>query len=355
MHHAVLGDTAILLDLRTDRYVASPAAAAKGVDVLITSLPTSDIGRQVMLAANGVADGAEPGLIVCDTTTARPEDSEALAAALKARGVQPGDVVGIYLPMIPEVIVAMLACARIGAPHNVVFGGFSAESVAERMAVSHAKALITVDGARRKGRTAPVKAEVDAVLAPDATIEVSNVQGSVRITAWDKNEVELVAELESDKDELEFEASTRMVRIEVDRASPPTLSARQTERVARALDGVSHPGRELRAAPARAVSEEGADSARQQRQGVERRALERQSRLVRGRPAAWDRRVPDDQERRDERREQHDLGEHEHAHAEDGVVHETASCEDRPAGHVSAAHAPSRPRHACRVRPAWRS
>ena len=68
--------------------VASPAAAAKGVDVLITSLPTSDIGRQVMLAANGVADGAEPGLIVCDTTTARPEDSEALAAALKARGVR---------------------------------------------------------------------------------------------------------------------------------------------------------------------------------------------------------------------------------------------------------------------------
>jgi DUF4097 and DUF4098 domain-containing protein YvlB len=56
-----------------------------------------------------------------------------------------------------------------------------------------------------------------ASVAPDATIEVSNVQGSVRITAWDKNEVELVAELESDKDELEFEASTRMVRIEVDR------------------------------------------------------------------------------------------------------------------------------------------
>jgi DUF4097 and DUF4098 domain-containing protein YvlB len=56
-----------------------------------------------------------------------------------------------------------------------------------------------------------------ANVAPDATIEVSNVQGSVRITAWDKNEVELVAELESDKDELEFEASTRMVRIEVDR------------------------------------------------------------------------------------------------------------------------------------------
>jgi acetyl-CoA synthetase len=67
-------------------------------------------------------------------------------------------VVGIYLPMIPEVIVAMLACARIGAIHNAVFGGFSAEAVRERLAVSRAKALITADGLRRKGRTTPVRA-----------------------------------------------------------------------------------------------------------------------------------------------------------------------------------------------------
>ena len=60
--------------------------------------------------------------------------------------------------MIPEVVVAMLACARIGAPHNVVFGGFSAEAVRERMEFSDAKVLITVDGASRKGRIAPVKA-----------------------------------------------------------------------------------------------------------------------------------------------------------------------------------------------------
>ena len=82
-------------------------------------------------------------------------DVERCANALKARGIRSGDVVGIYLPMIPEVVVAMLACTRIGAPHNVVFGGFSAESVAERMAFSNARALITVDGARRKGKTAP--------------------------------------------------------------------------------------------------------------------------------------------------------------------------------------------------------
>src|ERR1700730_7117618 len=91
-------------------------------------------------------------------------DVQLLANALKSLGVDKGDIVGIYLPMIPEVVVAMLACARIGAPHNVVFGGFAPEAVKERMEVSHAKALITVDGARRKGKTAPVKAAVDAVM-----------------------------------------------------------------------------------------------------------------------------------------------------------------------------------------------
>src|SRR6476646_10931756 len=92
-------------------------------------------------------------------------DVQRFANALKDQGVEKGDVVGIFLPMIPEVVVAMLACARIGAPHNVVFGGFSAESVKERMEFSEAKALITVDGARRKGKTAPIKDQVDEVMA----------------------------------------------------------------------------------------------------------------------------------------------------------------------------------------------
>jgi acetyl-CoA synthetase len=88
-------------------------------------------------------------------------DVQKFANALKARGIGKGDVVGIYLPMIPEVLISMLACARIGAPHNVVFGGFSTEAVRERMEFSDAKALITVDGARRKGKTAPIKSAVD--------------------------------------------------------------------------------------------------------------------------------------------------------------------------------------------------
>jgi acetyl-CoA synthetase len=92
-------------------------------------------------------------------------DTERLASGLKARGVSKGDVVGIYLPMIPEVVVAMLACARIGAVHNVVFGGFAPSAVADRLEVSDAKALITADGARRKGKTAEVKAAVDESLA----------------------------------------------------------------------------------------------------------------------------------------------------------------------------------------------
>jgi acetyl-CoA synthetase len=98
-------------------------------------------------------------------------DVQRFANALTDQGVQKGDVVGIYLPMIPEVAVAMLACARIGAPHNVVFGGFSAESVRERMEFSEAKALITVDGARRKGKTAQVKSEVDAQMDDLASLE----------------------------------------------------------------------------------------------------------------------------------------------------------------------------------------
>ena len=98
-------------------------------------------------------------------------DVQRLANGLKARGVGKGDVVGIYLPMIPEVVVAMLACARIGAPHNVVFGGFSPTAVRERLEVSAAKALITADGGRRKGKTVPVKQAVDEAVDDLASLQ----------------------------------------------------------------------------------------------------------------------------------------------------------------------------------------
>src|ERR687891_2216115 len=98
-------------------------------------------------------------------------DVKRLANVLKDRGIEPGEVVGIYLPMIPEVAVAMLACARIGAPHNVVFGGFSPDSVKERMEFADAKALVTVDGARRKGKTAPIKSAVDEKIGDVESVE----------------------------------------------------------------------------------------------------------------------------------------------------------------------------------------
>jgi acetyl-CoA synthetase len=98
-------------------------------------------------------------------------DVQKFANALKDLGIEKGDIVGIFLPMIPEVAVAMLACARIGAIHNVVFGGFSADSVKERMEFSEAKALITVDGARRKGKTAAIKQQVDKAMGDLDTLE----------------------------------------------------------------------------------------------------------------------------------------------------------------------------------------
>ncbi|MBA2505826.1 MAG: acetate--CoA ligase [Thermoleophilaceae bacterium] len=85
------------------------------------------------------------------------------ASALKGLGVEKGDVVGIYMPMIPETPAAILACARIGAVHNVVFGGFSPQSVKERMEVSDAKVLVTANANMRRGKPISMKTEVDKI------------------------------------------------------------------------------------------------------------------------------------------------------------------------------------------------
>jgi acetyl-CoA synthetase len=87
-----------------------------------------------------------------------------LANALKGLGVKPGDRVTIYLPMVPEAAVAMLACARIGAIHSVVFGGFSPDSLANRLQDCGSELLITADEGRRGGRTVALKANADAAL-----------------------------------------------------------------------------------------------------------------------------------------------------------------------------------------------
>jgi acetyl-CoA synthetase len=93
------------------------------------------------------------------------------AAALSGLGVRPGDVVAIYLPMVPEAAVAMLACARIGAPHTVVFGGFSADALAGRIQDCNAKVLITADGGYRRGKVVLLKEHADGAVAQCPSIE----------------------------------------------------------------------------------------------------------------------------------------------------------------------------------------
>ncbi|MGN6513128.1 MAG: acetate--CoA ligase [Lysobacteraceae bacterium] len=98
-----------------------------------------------------------------------------LGNALRALGVRKGDRVTIYLPMIPEAVVAMLACARIGAIHSVVFGGFAPQSIADRIADCGSKLVITADEGLRGGRRIPLKANVDAALALPGTNSVETV------------------------------------------------------------------------------------------------------------------------------------------------------------------------------------
>jgi acetyl-CoA synthetase len=98
-------------------------------------------------------------------------DVSKFANALKSLGVGRGDVVSIYMPMVPELVVAMLACARIGAIHCVVFAGFSAEALAERNNDAAAKVQITADALWRRGRQLPLKQGVDAALAKSPTVE----------------------------------------------------------------------------------------------------------------------------------------------------------------------------------------
>ncbi|CCG88725.1 acetate--CoA ligase [Erwinia piriflorinigrans] len=109
------------------------------------------------------------------------------ANTLKALGIHKGDVVAIYMPMVPEAAVAMLACARIGAVHSVIFGGFSPEAVAGRIIDSHARLVITADEGVRAGRTIPLKKNVDDALNNPGVTSVDKVvvlRRTGKETAW---------------------------------------------------------------------------------------------------------------------------------------------------------------------------
>ena len=107
------------------------------------------------------------------------------ANALLALGVGSGDFVAIYLPMVPEAAIAMLACARIGAPHTVVFGGFSAEALADRLRDSRAKLVITADGGWRRGAVVPLKDNVDRAIVDTEVRNVLVVRRTNTAVVWD--------------------------------------------------------------------------------------------------------------------------------------------------------------------------
>jgi acetyl-CoA synthetase len=122
-----------------------------------------------------------------DITYAQLKDEVSKAAnALIELGVQTGDRVAIYLPMIPEAVVAMLACARIGAPHTVVFGGFSADALASRLDDCQAKVVITSDGGYRRGAPSALKPAVDeARTKTDVVEKVLVVRRTGQDVDWD--------------------------------------------------------------------------------------------------------------------------------------------------------------------------
>ncbi|MFD1213508.1 acetate--CoA ligase [Arthrobacter sp. GCM10027362] len=109
----------------------------------------------------------EPGDTRTYTYAQLTEEVKKAANAFESLGVAKGDRVAVYLPMIPEAVITMLACARIGAVHSVVFGGFSAEALRSRIEDAEAKLVVTADGTFRRGKPSPLKPAVDAALAAD--------------------------------------------------------------------------------------------------------------------------------------------------------------------------------------------
>lgn len=110
------------------------------------------------------------------------------ANALQNLGVRKGDRVAIYLPMIPEAVIAMLACARIGAPHSVIFGGFSSDALRTRISDAQAKVVVTADGGYRRGKATPLKPAVDEAITGQTTVEkVLVVRRTGNEVKWDEH------------------------------------------------------------------------------------------------------------------------------------------------------------------------
>src|SRR3954469_1571303 len=113
----------------------------------------------------------EPGDTRTITYAELQREVSRAANALEALGVRTGDRVAIYLPMIPEAVIAMLACARLGAPHSVVFGGFSSDALRTRIVDADARGVITADGGYRRGSASALKPAVDSAVSGDSPVE----------------------------------------------------------------------------------------------------------------------------------------------------------------------------------------
>ncbi|MEX2328647.1 MAG: AMP-binding protein, partial [Nitriliruptoraceae bacterium] len=128
----------------------------------------------------------EPGDTRTITYAQLLDDVQRAANALRVLGVEKGDRVAIYMPMIPELPVAMLACARIGAVHSVVFGGFSANALRDRINDATCRVVVTADGGWRRGSVAPLKPAVDEALTDTPSVE------KVLVVRRGENDVEMV-------------------------------------------------------------------------------------------------------------------------------------------------------------------
>src|SRR4029078_10813701 len=138
------------------------------------NIASTCVDRQVK---NGLGDKVayhwigEPGETRTLTYADLHREVQKAANALKELGLRTGDRVAIYMPMIPELPIAMLACARIGAPHTVVFAGFSAEALSGLINDAEANLVIPADGSYRRGKAMPLKAAVDEAVASTPTVE----------------------------------------------------------------------------------------------------------------------------------------------------------------------------------------
>ena len=114
----------------------------------------------------------EPGDMKSYSYFALNREVSKFANVLKAMGAAKGEIITIYMPQIPEILISMLACAKIGAVHSVVYGGFSVEALAERIADARSRILITADGGYRRGKATELKSIADEAMKRSPTIDV---------------------------------------------------------------------------------------------------------------------------------------------------------------------------------------